>query len=45
LLQDEGGAGRCEAAGVEKPEAYSLEYVEDFSAPKTTQLLVHRLSQ
>jgi|CXWL01.1.fsa_nt_gi hypothetical protein len=23
--------GRCAAAGLEKPEAYSLEYVEDFS--------------
>ena len=26
----EGGAARCEAADPEKPEAYSLEYVEDF---------------
>ena len=33
------------AAGVGKPEAYSLEYVEDFSSPRTTQMLVHRLSQ
>lgn len=30
-LRGERGAGRCEAAGPEKPEAYSLEYVEDFS--------------
>ena len=30
---------------LEKPQAYSLEYVEDFSAPRTTQMLVHRLSQ
>src|SRR5690348_2711773 len=25
-----GDAGRCKAAGPKKPEAYSLEYVEDF---------------
>jgi len=29
----------------EKPEAYSLEYVEDFSGPRTTQMPVHRLPQ
>ena len=28
---------RCEAAGPEKPEAYSLEYVEYFFGPRTTQ--------
>ena len=26
----EGGAARCEAAGLGKPEVYSLEYIEDF---------------
>jgi hypothetical protein len=31
---------RCGAAGPEKPEAYSLEYVEDFSGPRTKQMLV-----
>jgi len=30
----EEGAARCEAAGPEKPEAYSLEYVEDFFGPE-----------
>ena len=29
-------ASRYAAAGPEKPEAYSLEYVEDFSRPRTT---------
>ena len=27
------------AAGREKPEAYSLEYVEDFFWPRTTQMV------
>jgi hypothetical protein len=36
-LQGEGAAGRCEAAGLKNPEAYSLEYVEDFFEPRTTQ--------
>ena len=26
----EGGAARCEAAGLGKPEVYSLEYIDDF---------------
>lgn len=30
MWQGEGDAGRCEAAGSNKPEAYSLEYVEAF---------------
>jgi hypothetical protein len=30
-LRGEGGRIECKAAGPEKPEAYSLEYVEDFS--------------
>jgi hypothetical protein len=29
---------RCEAAGPEKPEVYSLEYIEDFFRPRTTQM-------
>jgi hypothetical protein len=32
-------------AGPEKPEAYSLEYGEDFSAPRTMQMLVHHSPQ
>jgi hypothetical protein len=38
-LRGKGAAGRCEAAGSKKPEAYSLEYVEDFFGPRTTQVL------
>ena len=41
----EGGAGRCTTAGPEKPAAYSLEYVEDLSGPRTKQLSVHRSPQ
>ena len=41
----EGGATRCKAAGPEKPDAYSLEYVEDFFGPRTTQMVVDRLPQ
>ena len=37
-LRDEGGAGRCEAAGSKKPEAYSLEYGEDFFESSTTKM-------
>ena len=40
-----GAAGRCEAAGSKKPRAYSLEYVEDFFEPRTTQMLADHLSQ
>jgi hypothetical protein len=29
----------------EKPEAYSLEYVEDFFGPRTTQMPADRLPQ
>jgi hypothetical protein len=29
---------RCKAAGPEKPEAYSLEYAEDFSGLRTMQM-------
>ena len=33
---------RCEAAGPEKPEVYSLEYIEDFFGPRTTQMAANR---
>jgi hypothetical protein len=36
---------RCESAGLEKPEAYSLEYVEDFFGPSTTQMVTDRSPQ
>jgi hypothetical protein len=36
---------RWEAAGLEKPEAYSLEYVEDLFWPRTTQLAADRSPQ
>ncbi len=42
-LRGEGAAGRCETAGSKKPEAYSLEYVEDFFGPRTTQIPADRL--
>ena len=35
----------CKAAGHEKPEVYSLEYSEDFSGPRTTQMAVDHLLQ
>ena len=38
-------AARCEAAGLEKPEAYSLEYGEDFFLPRTTQMVSDRSPQ
>ncbi len=41
----EGDAARCEAAGMEKLEAYSLEYVEDFFGPRTTQMVSDRSPQ
>ena len=41
----EGGAARCEAAGPEKPEVYSLEYIEDFFWPSTTQMVADRSPQ
>jgi hypothetical protein len=37
--------GRCKAAGSKKPEAYSLQYVEDFLGPRTTQMPADRLAQ
>ncbi|TKS59757.1 MAG: hypothetical protein EWM72_01942 [Nitrospira sp.] len=30
---------------LEKPEAYSLEYVENFFGPRTTQMPANRLTQ
>jgi hypothetical protein len=33
------------AAGSKKPEAYSLEYGEDFFGPRTTQMSADRLPQ
>ena len=30
---------RCEAAGLEKPEVYSLKYIEDVFEPSTTQVV------
>ncbi|MGH7221006.1 MAG: hypothetical protein ACREI1_11850, partial [Nitrospiraceae bacterium] len=44
-LRGEGDAGRCEAAGSKKPEAYSLEYVEDLIGPRTTLMPADRLPQ
>jgi len=44
-LRGEGAAGRCEAAGSKKPEAYSLKYVEDFFGPRTTQMAADYLPQ
>jgi len=41
----EGDATRCEAAGPEKPEVYSLEYIEDFFGPSTTQKVADRSPQ
>ena len=32
-------------AGSKKPEAYSLEYVENFFVPRTTQMSVDRSPQ
>jgi hypothetical protein len=32
-------------AGPEKPEVYSLEYIEDFFVPRTTQMVVDRSPQ
>ncbi|MGH7180509.1 MAG: hypothetical protein ACREJN_00870 [Nitrospiraceae bacterium] len=42
-LRGEGAAGRRAAQGAKKPEAYSLEYVEDFFVPRTTQMLADHL--
>jgi len=41
----EGDTTGCKAAGSEKLEAYSLEYVEDFSGPRTMQMVVGRAPQ
>ena len=35
-------AARCEAAGQEEPEVYSLEYIEDCFGPSTTQMAADR---
>src|SRR5688572_11531142 len=43
-LRGKGDAGRCEAAGSKRPEAYSLEYVEDFFGPRTTQMPADRFA-
>ena len=32
-------------AGLEKPEAYSLDHIEDFFWPRTTQMVVDRSPQ
>ena len=42
-MRGKGAAGRREAAGSQKPEAYSLEYGEDFFGPRTKQMLPDRL--
>ncbi len=34
-----------EGAGPEKPEVYSLEYIEDFFGPRTTQMVADRSPQ
>jgi hypothetical protein len=44
-VRGEGGAARCKAAGPEKPEAYSLEYVEDFFGLRTTQMVANHSPQ
>jgi hypothetical protein len=44
-LRGKRDAGRCEAAGPKKPEAYSLEYGDDFFGLRTTQVLADRLPQ
>jgi hypothetical protein len=44
-LRGKGDAGRCETAGSKTPEAYSLEYVEEFFGPRTTQMLADRLPE
>ena len=44
-LRGKGDAGRCEAAGSKKPEAYSPEYVEDVFGSRTTQMPADRLPQ
>lgn len=45
FVAGEGGAARCEAAGPEKPEVYSPEYIEDFFGLRTTQMAADRSSQ
>jgi hypothetical protein len=37
--------GKYEAAGSEKPEVHSLECIEDFFGPRTTQMVADRLPQ
>ena len=36
---------QVKVAGCKKPEAYSLQYVEDFLGPRTTQMPADRLPQ
>jgi hypothetical protein len=36
---------RCQATGSKKPEAYSLEYVEDFFEPRTKQMAMDHSPQ
>ena len=44
-MRGKGDARRCEAIGSKKPEAYSLEYGEDFFEPRMTQMPEDRLPQ
>ena len=44
-LRGEGDAGSGEAAGSKKPEAYSLEYVEDFFGLRTLQMVADHSPQ
>jgi thioredoxin-dependent peroxiredoxin len=44
-LRGEQAVGKCKAAGPKKPEAYSLQYVEGFLGPRTTQRPADRLSE
>jgi len=37
--------GQMRGAGLEKPEAYSLDHIEDFFWPRTTQMVVDRSPQ
>jgi hypothetical protein len=45
VTRHKGGATRCEAAGQEKPEVYSLEYMKDFFWPRTMQPVADRSPQ
>ena len=41
----DGDAARCKAASPEKPEAYSLEYVEDFFGMRTMRMVADHSPQ